>query len=149
MARRPKRLRNLRIREISLCERGMNQHAEIVLHKAADPAPEFPSIAEVAKALTGASPEVLEIFKAQQDEMRKMLAEFSIDKQDENMTDPNHHWNKAVSEYAEKNNLPISKAAVDIITARPDIVERAYSLDAQTAVAREQAKQTQLYGGAA
>lgn len=151
MSKKPKRLRNLRIREVSLCEQGMNQHSHIVLHKAADPkpTPEWPDAMEVAKALDGASPEVLEIFKAQIEAHNRMLAEFSIDKQESNMTDPNHHFNKAVADYAARHDLPIAKAAVDIISARPDLVEAAYTRDGQTAVAREQAKVAKLYGGAA
>lgn len=154
MSKKPTRLKKLRLTELSLVSAGANQHSSIGIFKAAEPEPalkpgEFPTVAEVAKALTGASPEVLAIFKAQQDEMRKMLAEFSIDKQDENMTtDPNHHWNKAVAEHAAKHDLPISKAAVDILSARPDLVEQAYRLDTETAVTREQAHVTKSYGGA-
>lgn len=147
-----KKLKKLRIREVSLCRQGQNPEASIVLHKAADPAPEWPDAMEVAKALDGASPEVLEIFKAQIEAHNRMLAEFSIDKQESNTmtdTDPNHHFNKAVADYAARHDLPIAKAATEILTARPDLVEQAYTRDGQTAVAREQAKAAKLYGGAA
>lgn len=148
-----KKLKKLRIREVSLCRQGQNPEASIVLHKAApEPQPgEFPTIAEAAEVLKDASPEVLEIFKAQIEAHNRMLAEFSIDKQESNMTDtdPNHHFNKAVADYAARHDLPIAKAATEILTARPDLVEAAYTRDGQTAVAREQAKAAKLYGGAA
>ncbi|MEX4007677.1 hypothetical protein [Neoaquamicrobium sediminum] len=141
MARKPTRLRNLRIKEISLCENGMNQHAEIVLHKAADPAPEYPSASEMAKALHGASPEVLEIVKGQIAAHEQLLADFKKmndeGNYDMNAIEPDHHYKQLVREHMEKADMTFENAAVDLQNRRPDKVALAYQKDEAAYVQRQ------------
>lgn len=118
-----------------------------------EPEPVAPTVADMAKALRGATPEALEIVKQQIESHARLLEElkkFNNPEEPETMpTDPNHFYNEAVRTYAEKHNLPIAKAATEIISNRPDLVEAAYAADQQTAVQREQAKVAKLYGTAA
>lgn len=155
MSKKPTRLKKLRLTELSLVSTGANQFSSIGIFKAAEPEPkrgDFPSTVEVIKGLQNATPEARDIFKQMIDGHQQWLENFQKSHEEsDTMTniDPNFHYNKAVSDYAARHDLPISKAAVDIISARPDLVEQAYALDGQTAVAREQAKVAKLYGGAA
>lgn len=143
MARKPKRLRNLRIREISLCEQGMNPASHIVLHKAADPEPApAPTTEQTIEALKSASPEVLEIVKRQTEAHKKLLEDFK--KMNEGTTtmtatDPNHFYNKALAEFAERRDLSIAKAAEVMAAERSDLLEIAYAKDQQSYIARVKA----------
>src|SRR5690606_11756623 len=88
----------LRLTELSLVSRGANQFSALEIVKAADPEPRFPTVAEMASALQGASPEVLAIVKSQQDELAKILA---------------GEFNKQESNHMTKSTADIVKAYMD------------------------------------
>lgn len=143
-----KKLKKLRIREVSLCQRGMNQHAEIVLHKAADPAPaNAPATVDMVKALRDASPETLEIFQKMIDGQKQWLEKFQQSHEEPKMTnDPQQFYNALVREHMTKADMTFQDAAIDIQKRRPDKVAEAYTLDEHNRALRMQAEQQRMYG---
>ncbi|MBX9451369.1 MAG: hypothetical protein KL801_05815 [Mesorhizobium sp.] len=150
MAKKPTRLKKLRLTELSLVSAGANQHSSIGIFKAADPAPEYPSASEMAKALQGASPEVLEIVKSQIAAHEQLLKDFKKmndeGNYDMNAIEPDHHYKMLVREHMEKADMTFENAAVDLQNRRPDKVAAAYQKDEAAYVQRQVDKRDKVHG---
>ncbi len=150
MARKPTRLKKLRLMELSLVHAGANQHSSIGIYKAAEPEPAPMDISKMAEVLKDATPEVLAIVKSQIDSQNKWLEEFRKQNDERNTTmtntDPNAAWHAAVAAYAEKHDLPLDRAGVELVKNRPDIVAAAHAEGEKVHRQRQIDERRRIYG---
>jgi len=135
--RKPKRLRNLRIKEISLCEQGMNQHSHIVLHKAADPKP---VTAPAPLVLTGEQRRIANEWA------RSVLKSQQIQKESATMNDITKDHTTLCKHYADKWDVTPEAAGIRLMNDRPDLVAKAYEAEQARYVAGIEARRKQVYG---
>lgn len=129
------KLKKIRIREVSLCRKGQNPEANIVLHKA-----------DIREPITGPlvlSPEE----KAKANAWAEQFLESQKIQKESDMTDnATKDYATLCKAYSEKWDVTPEAAGARLIRDRPDLVAQAYDAEQAAYVQRQVGKRRHVYG---